>query len=107
MSSVSSNPGRPAAARKTKGAGKAEAPAKGKTVTAEPAIAEKKPRSAAPRKRAGAVQSSADLEKRYRMIAEAAYYRAERRGFQGGSEADRADWLAAEQEIDALLAARH
>ena len=34
-----------------------------------------------------------------RRIAEAAYYRAERRGFVSGSEDD--DWLQAEQEIDA------
>ncbi len=41
------------------------------------------------------------LEQRYAMIAEAAYYHAEKRGFQ---EADQiADWLAAEKEIDALL----
>jgi hypothetical protein len=36
------------------------------------------------------------------MIAEAAYYRAEQRGFEPGSELD--DWLAAEIEVDALLA---
>jgi hypothetical protein len=41
-------------------------------------------------------------EDRYRMIAEAAYYRAEQRGFTPGSELD--DWLAAEIEVDALLA---
>ena len=35
------------------------------------------------------------------MIAKAAYLRGERRGFAPGGEAD--DWLAAEQEIDALL----
>ena len=40
-------------------------------------------------------------EDRYRMIAEAAYFRAEQRGFVAGSEVD--DWLAAEMEIDALL----
>jgi hypothetical protein len=37
------------------------------------------------------------------MIAEAAYLRAERRGFTGGDE--REDWLAAEAEVDALLRA--
>ena len=36
------------------------------------------------------------------MIEEAAYYRAEKRGFSGGDPV--ADWLAAEAEIDALLA---
>lgn len=35
---------------------------------------------------------------RHRMIAEAAYYRAERRGFGAGDPV--ADWLAAEDEID-------
>ena len=36
------------------------------------------------------------------MIAEAAYYIAERRGFEPGAELD--DWLAAEAEIDRNLA---
>ncbi len=40
-------------------------------------------------------------EERYRMIAEAAYYIAERCGFTGGDVA--ADWLAAEAEIDRIL----
>jgi hypothetical protein len=35
------------------------------------------------------------------MIAEAAYFRAEQRGFAPGD--DLADWLAAELDIDALL----
>ena len=37
------------------------------------------------------------------MIAEAAYYRAEARGFEAGPELE--DWLAAEREIDLLLEA--
>jgi hypothetical protein len=37
------------------------------------------------------------------MIAEAAYYRAEARGFEAGHELE--DWLAAEGEIDLLLEA--
>ncbi len=40
-------------------------------------------------------------EQRHFMIAEVAYYRAERRGFQGGDPV--ADWLEAEAEIEALL----
>ena len=44
-------------------------------------------------------------EVRRTMIAEAAYLRAERRGFGPGGE--REDWLAAEAEVDALLRARH
>jgi hypothetical protein len=35
---------------------------------------------------------------RHRMIAQAAYYRAERRGFQPGRELD--DWLCAEREVN-------
>jgi hypothetical protein len=41
------------------------------------------------------------------MIAEAAYLRAERRGFAGGSDKEREDWLMAEAEVDALLKAGH
>jgi Protein of unknown function (DUF2934) len=40
---------------------------------------------------------------REEMIAEVAYYRAEKRGFEPGYELE--DWLAAEQEIDALVKA--
>jgi hypothetical protein len=40
-------------------------------------------------------------EQRRHMIAEAAYFRAQRRGFRGG-DPDR-DWIEAEVEIDALL----
>jgi hypothetical protein len=39
------------------------------------------------------------------MIAEAAYYRAERRAFAPGHEIE--DWLQAEREIDAELALGH
>lgn len=40
-----------------------------------------------------------DDEELFQLISEAAYYRAERRGFAPGDEL--ADWLAAEQEIRA------
>ena len=49
--------------------------------------------------------SGVTAESRRAMIAENAYLRAERRGFSPGNEED--DWLAAEQEVDALLRARH
>jgi hypothetical protein len=39
------------------------------------------------------------------MIAEAAYLRAEQRGFAPGHESE--DWLLAECEVDALLFAKH
>lgn len=45
--------------------------------------------------------SPVTAEERYRMIAEAAYFRAEKRGFLGGDVA--ADWLQAEAEIDQML----
>lgn len=60
---------------------------------------------------AGAKRSSSSAsaavtaDARRAMIAENAYLRAEERGFTPGSE--EADWLAAEQEVDALLRARH
>ena len=40
-------------------------------------------------------------EERRRRIAEAAYFRAMQRGFNGGDTLD--DWLAAEREINCLL----
>ena len=49
----------------------------------------------------GVAKSSIAPEERYRMIAAAAYLRAERRGFASGHALD--DWVAAEKEIDAML----
>ncbi|GEM_PF-3669644 len=48
------------------------------------------------KRKAEATAASDDAALRAR-IAEAAYFRAERRGFAGGSELE--DWLAAEEEI--------
>ena len=42
-----------------------------------------------------------DPIRRHRLIAEAAYYRAEKRGFANGSELQ--DWLEAESEVSKLL----
>lgn len=50
---------------------------------------------------AKAWQSGNGEEDRQDMISTAAYYRAERRGFNGGDEVR--DWLDAEAEIDAML----
>lgn len=65
-----------------------------------------KPRRPAPAKK-GAAQPAVEApptallaEERRRMIAEAAYFHAEHRGFAVGGELD--DWLAAEAEIDRL-----
>ena len=41
------------------------------------------------------------------MIAQAAYLRAERRGFFSSPEQEREDWHAAEEEVDALLRESH
>ncbi len=43
-------------------------------------------------------KADVSAEERQRMIAEAAYYRALNRGFNGGDPLD--DWLAAEREIN-------
>jgi len=54
--------------------------------------------------RRGGVENTPDAgitaEERHRRIAEAAYYRALRRGFHGGSDLE--DWLESEAEIDKL-----
>ena len=60
---------------------------------------------------AGAAQSSAvparprtvDARTRHELIAQAAYFRAQHRGFESGHELE--DWCAAEAEIDAVLGA--
>jgi len=57
----------------------------------------KRPRAAHTSKNAETV----DLVERQQRIAEAAYYKAEKRGFVPGSEKE--DWLEAETEIDAEL----
>jgi len=65
-------------------------------------------RSAAP-KAAGEPGASKGItvseDARRAMIEQAAYLRAERRGFTAGGEVE--DWLAAEAEVDALLKAGH
>ncbi len=43
-------------------------------------------------------------EERMRLIAEAAYYKAEKRNFTGGGELG--DWIEAEAEVDAHLGSR-
>jgi LmbE family N-acetylglucosaminyl deacetylase len=60
-------------------------------------------RKSAPQETKAAMNFSSfvDPEKRAALIAEAAYFRAEKRGFAPGNEAQ--DWLAAEQEVDAAL----
>jgi hypothetical protein len=52
---------------------------------------------------AAATRITVSEDARRAMIAQAAYLRAERRGFTPGGEVE--DWLAAEAEVDALLRA--
>lgn len=85
--------------------------AKAKTTTAksatksEPVAAKPTPAPApakAPAAAKAAAKTAVSSEQRARMIAEAAYYIAEKRGFIHGHHD--ADWAAAERQIDALLA---
>lgn len=65
------------------------------------------PRKSAPRRKATVQKTPAAVahfvgpEQRAALIAEAAYFRAEKRGFAPGHESE--DWLAAESEVDARL----
>jgi hypothetical protein len=57
------------------------------------------PRKTLALKQAPAPAAFVDPAKRASLIAEAAYFRAQRRGFEPGYETE--DWLAAEAEVDA------
>jgi hypothetical protein len=94
---------KPAAAPK---AAAAKAPAKAKaTKPAAAPVAAAKPAAPAPmvKPTVKSAPSSKVIsqQERYHMIDEAAYYRAEKNGFQVDPHAN---WVAAEQEIDELLA---
>ena len=47
------------------------------------------------------ISVAACANERHRMISEAAYFNAEKRGFQDGDET--LDWLEAEKDVDSLL----
>ncbi len=72
-----------------------------RTSAAPGAISRVKSASPKPRKAVGSWGKTVSPEERDCMIREAAYLRAERRGFAGGSALE--DWLAAEAEIDRAL----
>jgi Protein of unknown function (DUF2934) len=87
-----------------------------KTESASPAKTKSPSKPRAPRaKKAAATTKVSSVSRsiaisedvRRGMIAQAAYLRAERRGFTGGHEKEREDWIAAEAEVDALLKAGH
>lgn len=69
-------------------------------VKSKPVTARNQPAKSGKSAPSGAGKIAANGEDRHNMIATAAYYRAERRGFNGGDETE--DWLAAEAEIDAM-----
>ena len=62
------------------------------------------PNPALPRGRGAQCEAPSAQVNREAMIREAAYFRAQRRGFAQGAELD--DWLAAEAEIDGVLTGR-
>ncbi len=63
--------------------------------------APRKQAAAEPIERAAAYPSFVDPQQRAGLIALAAYFRAQKRGFAPGHETE--DWLAAEAEVDADL----
>ena len=75
-----------------------------KATTAVPAKNPTKAATAARKPRNGKAPRELSAELRREMIAEAAYLRAERRGFSAGDPTE--DWLEAEREVDLLLAER-
>lgn len=84
--------------KKATPAKKATAPAPKKTATAKPAPVKKAiPKSATKKSSSKRINHQA----RWHMISEAAYFKAEKRGFLGGDPA--ADWSEAETQIDAYL----
>jgi hypothetical protein len=88
---------------------KRKAAVKAAPVKAAPAEAAKKPaaakKAAAPRKATPAPKPAITAEQRNNYVEVAAFYIAERRGFASANPAD--DWIAAEAEIDRLIATGH
>lgn len=84
----------------------AKAPAKVKTAAkaapAAPKSAAKPAAQPAVRRSPARKAAAVDLQRRQHYVEVAAYFIAERRGFHGGSDME--DWVAAEAEIDRLLA---
>lgn len=83
------------------------APAPATAAATESATPAKTPKPRAKKTAASKLPVPVEISDEIRrgMIAEAAYLRAERRGFTGGSDKEREDWLMAEAEVDALLKA--
>jgi hypothetical protein len=93
-------------ARGPRGSGTKSAPAKSAPTQRTPAKSAAPPQTTkpAPRKKARRSETVAtviDPDRRRALIAQAAYFRAERRHFAPGYESE--DWLAAESEVDTAL----
>lgn len=89
------------AQKEGKTAAKSGTPRKRATAATKRAKSTRATAKAKPRKQSVETAAEITAEERQRMIAETAYYRAERRGFYGGDTVH--DWLAAEAEVDARL----
>jgi hypothetical protein len=70
-------------------------------VPAAPSVRKRAPRKSAVAQIAPTPARFVEPEHRAGLIAEAAFFRAEKRGFSPGHEME--DWLAAESEVDAKL----
>lgn len=94
---------KPASTKSASATDTAKTPAKKTTPRATTAKSKGNGEIAAAKKstKASGLMGGVTPEQRYRMICDAAYYRAERRGFIGGDPAQ--DWIDAELEIDQLL----
>lgn len=68
---------------------------------ATPKNAAAKPTSSSPAAKATPTKAAVTAGERLAMIAEAAYFIAQSRGFGGGKESD--DWAQAEKQVDAAL----
>ena len=96
---------KPAAKKTSKNQAAGKKAAKKKTAKKQPAGKKATKKKSTSKKTTAKKQSLSGLdvsaEERWKMIAVAAYHRAEKRGFAGGHELE--DWTAAEKEIDKLL----
>lgn len=86
-------------AASTTGASTVKKKTAAKKTTTKKTVAKKAGTSRAP-----TPMGSVTPEQRYKMIQDAAYYRAEKRGFAPGHEQE--DWAAAEREVEELLRAQ-
>jgi hypothetical protein len=74
-----------------------------RTTAAYPNRLARQQRAAMAMQPADVASATLDAEALEKMVREAAYFRAERRGFAPGRDLE--DWIAAEQEVDRLLVA--